>query len=196
MHRAWWHDQGGNSLSFYFFTPSAPTGSSMLSRAKLLLIGGFSVLLIDLQGHARLRRRRSLGSRESPTSGWRSSWSSAPCPRRSGFIGCSLAEQPSCSPSTLRLRRPGFSKPCIPSCRRRQEENPHQSGAAAPVLARSCLSCFRLGCTSAAGPRAIRSIARLGYRSLWSLAHTTSTQPSLSPKSSSVRRSAKGPCGW
>lgn len=64
----------------------------MLSRANLLLGHGFSVLLIDLQGHGETPGAAiTLGSRESADVGAALGWLKRTAPsRRIGVIGCSL----------------------------------------------------------------------------------------------------------
>src|SRR5262245_28796214 len=47
----WWLNQGGNAPVVLLLHSIRGDRSSMLSRAKLLLGHGFSVLLIDLQAH-------------------------------------------------------------------------------------------------------------------------------------------------
>lgn len=88
----WWLDQGGNSPVVLLLHPLRGDRSTMLSRAKLLVRRGFSVLLIDLQAHG-----------ETPgdaiTFGWHESadvpavlrWLKQEAPaRRIGVIGWSL----------------------------------------------------------------------------------------------------------
>jgi|SRR5215813_3988014 len=55
----WWLDQGANSPVVLLLHSIRADRSSMLSRARLLLGHGFSVLLIDLQGHGETPALRS-----------------------------------------------------------------------------------------------------------------------------------------
>src|SRR5213593_4385623 len=62
----WWLNQGGDSPVVLLLHSIRADRSSMLSRAKLLLGHGFSVLLIDLQGHGETPGVAiTMGSRES-----------------------------------------------------------------------------------------------------------------------------------
>ena len=88
----WWLDRGGTSPIVLLLHPVRADRSAMVSRAQLLLRRGFSVLLIDLQGHGETPG-------EAITFGWRESadvhaaqeWLKlAAPPRRIGVIGCSL----------------------------------------------------------------------------------------------------------
>ena len=47
----WWLDQGGDSPIVLLLPAIRADRSSMLSRAQLVVGYGFSVLLVDLQGH-------------------------------------------------------------------------------------------------------------------------------------------------
>jgi uncharacterized protein len=89
---AWWLDRGVGTPAVLLLHPIRADRLSMLSRARLLVRHGFSVALIDLQGHG-----------ETPgaaiTFGWRESadvraalaWLGRAAPgRRVGVIGCSL----------------------------------------------------------------------------------------------------------
>ncbi|HKC09676.1 MAG TPA: alpha/beta fold hydrolase [Methylomirabilota bacterium] len=89
---AWWLDQGGNSPIVLLLHSIRADRSSMLSRAKLLLDRGFSVLLIDLQGHGETPGAAiTLGSRESTDVRVALEWLKRTVPaRRIGVIGCSL----------------------------------------------------------------------------------------------------------
>jgi pimeloyl-ACP methyl ester carboxylesterase len=88
----WWLDQGGSSPVVLLLHSIRADRLSMLSRAKLLSGHGFSVLLIDLQGHGETPGAAiTLGWRESAdvraALGWLKRTVSA---RRIGVIGCSL----------------------------------------------------------------------------------------------------------
>lgn len=88
----WWLDQGGNSPVVLLLHSIRADRSSMLSRAKLLSAHGFSVLLIDLQGHGETPGAAiTLGSRESGDVRAALEWLKRSAPsRRIGVIGCSL----------------------------------------------------------------------------------------------------------
>jgi uncharacterized protein len=88
----WWLDQGGNSPIVLLLHSIRADRSSMLSRAKLLLGHGFSILLIDLQGHGETPGAAiTLGSRESADVRAALEWLKRTAPsRRIGVIGCSL----------------------------------------------------------------------------------------------------------
>lgn len=88
----WWLDQGGDSPVVLLLHSVRADRSSMLSRAKLLLGRGFSVLLIDLQGHGETPGVAiTLGSRESEDVRAAFRWLKRTVPsRRIGVIGCSL----------------------------------------------------------------------------------------------------------
>jgi len=88
----WWLDQGRNSPVVLLLHSIRADRSSMLSRAKLLLGHGFSVLLIDLQGHGETPGAAiTLGSRESADVRAALGWLKRTEPlRRVGVIGCSL----------------------------------------------------------------------------------------------------------
>src|SRR5207249_9377720 len=88
----WWLDQGGDSPVVLLLHSIRADRSSMLSRAKLLLGHGFSVLLIDLQGHGETPGAAiTLGSRESADVRAALGWLKRTEPlRRVGVIGCSL----------------------------------------------------------------------------------------------------------
>ena len=88
----WWLDQGGNSPAILLLHSIRADRSSMVSRAKLLIGHGFSVLLIDLQGHGETPGTAiTLGSRESADARAALEWLKSVAPsRRIGVIGCSL----------------------------------------------------------------------------------------------------------
>jgi uncharacterized protein len=88
----WWLNQGGNSPVVLLLHSIRADRSSMLSRAKLLLGHGFSVLLVDLQGHGETPGASiTLGSRESADVRAALVWLKRTAPsRRIGVIGCSL----------------------------------------------------------------------------------------------------------
>ena len=88
----WWLDQGGNAPVVLLLHSIRAGRSSMLSRANLLLGHGFSVLLIDLQGHGETPGDAiTLGSRESADVRAALGWLKRTAPsRRIGVIGCSL----------------------------------------------------------------------------------------------------------
>src|SRR2546426_1964743 len=113
----------------------------------------------------------------------------------------SLAALSAAQPFYLALNRPAstrsFSKPCI-----REVPAPSRTESALDwarsrlYSRRSCPSSSSRGCTSrrAISSRFARSTA-LVHRSSWSQDRATSTQHSLSPKSS-VRRASQNDCGW
>ena len=88
----WWLNQGGKSPVVLLLHSIRADRSSMLSRAKLLLGHGFSVLLVDLQGHGETPGTAiTLGSRESADVRAALLWLKREAPsRRIGVIGCSL----------------------------------------------------------------------------------------------------------
>src|SRR3989454_5023562 len=88
----WWLNQGGVTPLVLLLHSIRADRSSMLSRAKLLLGHGFSVLLIDLQGHGETPGVAiTLGSRESGDVRAALGWLKRTVPsRRIGVIGCSL----------------------------------------------------------------------------------------------------------
>jgi len=88
----WWLNQGGKSPVVLLLHSIRADRSSMLSRAKLLLGHGFSVLLVDLQGHGETPGTAiTLGSRESADVRAALRWLKREAPsRRIGVIGCSL----------------------------------------------------------------------------------------------------------
>lgn len=88
----WWLDQGGDSPIVLLLHSIRADRASMLSRAKLLLGHGFSILLIDLQGHGETPGAAiTFGSRESADVRAALEWLKRTAPsRRIGVIGCSL----------------------------------------------------------------------------------------------------------
>jgi pimeloyl-ACP methyl ester carboxylesterase len=88
----WWLNRGGNSPVVLLLHAIRADRSSMLSRARLLLGHGFSVLLIDLQGHGETPGTAiTLGWRESADVRAALGWLRSAAPsRRIGAIGCSL----------------------------------------------------------------------------------------------------------
>jgi uncharacterized protein len=88
----WWLNQGGASPVVLLLHSIRADRSSMLSRAKLLVAHGFSVLLIDLQGHGETPGTAiTLGLRESADVRAALGWLKSVAPsRRIGVIGCSL----------------------------------------------------------------------------------------------------------
>ena len=88
----WWLNQGGNSPIVLLLHSIRADRLSMLSRAHLLLGHGFSVLLIDLQGHGETPGAAiTLGWRESADVRAALAWLKRTAPsRRIGVIGCSL----------------------------------------------------------------------------------------------------------
>ena len=88
----WWLDQGERSPVVLLLHAIRADRSSMLSRARLLSGHGFSVLLIDLQGHGETPGTAiTLGARESTDVHAALGWLKGTAPgRRIGVIGCSL----------------------------------------------------------------------------------------------------------
>jgi len=88
----WWLDQGVNSPVVLLLHSIRADRSSMISRAKLLSNHGFSVLLIDLQGHGETPGTAiTLGAREADDVRAALAWLKRTVPtRRLGVIGCSL----------------------------------------------------------------------------------------------------------
>jgi len=88
----WWLDQGGGSPVVLLLHSIRADRSSMLSRARLLVGNGFSVLLIDLQAHGETPGTTiTLGWRESADVRAALDWLKHNTPsRRIGAIGCSL----------------------------------------------------------------------------------------------------------
>jgi pimeloyl-ACP methyl ester carboxylesterase len=88
----WWIDQGGDSPVVLLLPAIRADRSSMLPRAQLIVDQGFSVLLIDLQGHGETPGKAiTLGWRESADVQAAHEWLKRTAPtRRIGVIGCSL----------------------------------------------------------------------------------------------------------
>jgi alpha-beta hydrolase superfamily lysophospholipase len=88
----WWVDQGAGSPVVLLLHPIRADRSSMVSRARLLMGRGFSVLLIDLQGHGETPGTAiTLGSREAADVGAARHWIGRVAPGRPvGVIGWSL----------------------------------------------------------------------------------------------------------
>ncbi len=88
----WWLDRGGSSPVVLLLHSIRSDRSSMVPRARLLADHGFSVLLIDLQGHGETPGRAvTLGWREAGDARAALGWLRAAAPsRRIGVIGCSL----------------------------------------------------------------------------------------------------------
>jgi uncharacterized protein len=88
----WWLDRGGNSPVVLLLHSIRADRASMVPRAKLLSSHGFSVLLIDLQGHGETPGAAiTLGARESADVRAALDWIKSTAPmRRIGVIGCSL----------------------------------------------------------------------------------------------------------
>lgn len=89
---AWWLDQGERAPAVLLLHSIRADRSSMLSRARLLVRHGFSVLLIDLQAHGETPGSAiTLGGRESADARSALAWLRQQRPsRRVGVIGCSL----------------------------------------------------------------------------------------------------------
>jgi len=88
----WWLDQGGSSPVVLLLHSSRGDRSTMLSRGRLLVRHGFSVLLIDLQAHGETPGAAiTLGALESADVRAALAWLKHTAPaRRIGAIGCSL----------------------------------------------------------------------------------------------------------
>lgn len=88
----WWLDQAGTSPLVLLLHSIRADRSSMVSRAQLLASHGFSVLLIDLQGHGETPGNAiTLGWREAADVVAAHQWLTRTAPsRRVGVIGCSL----------------------------------------------------------------------------------------------------------
>jgi uncharacterized protein len=89
---AWWLDQGAGSPAVLLLHSIRADRSTMMSRARLLARHGFSVALIDLQGHGETPGTAiTFGWRESADVRAARSWLRREIPgRRVGVIGCSL----------------------------------------------------------------------------------------------------------
>ena len=88
----WWVDQGGDSPVVLLLHAVRADRSTMVSRAQLLMKNGFSVLLIDLQGHGETPGEAiTLGYRESQDVVAARDWIKLAAPgRKIGVVGCSL----------------------------------------------------------------------------------------------------------
>jgi alpha-beta hydrolase superfamily lysophospholipase len=88
----WWVDQGGDTPVVLLLHAVRADRSTMVSRAQLLMKHGFSVLLIDLQGHGETPGEAiTLGYRESQDVVAARDWIKLTAPRRKiGVVGCSL----------------------------------------------------------------------------------------------------------
>jgi uncharacterized protein len=88
----WWVDSGAGSPVVLLLHAVRAERSSMVSRAKLLMGHGFSVLLIDLQAHGETPGEAiTFGLRESRDVTAARDWIRQKTPaRRIGVIGCSL----------------------------------------------------------------------------------------------------------
>ena len=89
---AWWLDRGAPAPVVLLLHPKRADRSSMLPRARLLVRHGFSVALVDLQGHGETPGAAiTFGWRESAdvraVLGWLRREAAG---RRIGIIGCSL----------------------------------------------------------------------------------------------------------
>jgi len=90
---AWWVDAGAGSPAVLLIHGARADRTDMIDRARLLKKYGFSVLLIDLQGHGEtLGEAITFGYRESSDVTAALAWlkSSTGPPREIGIIGCSL----------------------------------------------------------------------------------------------------------
>jgi uncharacterized protein len=88
----WWVDQGEGSPVVLLLHAVRADRSTMVSRAQLLMKHGFSVLLIDLQGHGETPGEAiTLGYRESADVVAAREWIKRSAPgRKIGVVGCSL----------------------------------------------------------------------------------------------------------
>jgi uncharacterized protein len=88
----WWVDKDSESPVVLLLHGVRADRASMVSRAQLLMRHGFSVLLIDLQGHGETPGEAiTLGFRESADVVAARDWIKRAAPgRRIGVIGCSL----------------------------------------------------------------------------------------------------------
>lgn len=88
----WWVDQGEGSPVVLLLHAVRADRSTMVSRAQLLMKHGFSVLLIDLQGHGETPGEAiTLGYRESADVVAAREWIKQTAPgRKIGVVGCSL----------------------------------------------------------------------------------------------------------
>jgi alpha-beta hydrolase superfamily lysophospholipase len=88
----WWVDKGEGSPVILLLHTVRADRSTMVSRAQLLMKHGFSVLLIDLQGHGETPGEAiTLGYRESADVVAAREWIKRTAPGRTiGVVGCSL----------------------------------------------------------------------------------------------------------
>ena len=88
----WWVDRGEGSPVILLLHAVRADRSTMVSRAQLLMKHGFSVLLIDLQGHGETPGEAiTLGYRESADVVAAREWIKHTAPNRKvGVVGCSL----------------------------------------------------------------------------------------------------------
>jgi alpha-beta hydrolase superfamily lysophospholipase len=88
----WWVDQGEGTPVVLLLHAVRADRSTMVSRAQLLMKHGFSVLLIDLQGHGETPGEAiTLGYRESADVVAAREWIKHAAPgRKIGVVGCSL----------------------------------------------------------------------------------------------------------
>jgi uncharacterized protein len=88
----WWVDKGEGSPVILLLHAVRADRSTMVSRAQLLMKHGFSVLLIDLQGHGETPGEAiTLGLRESADVVAAREWIKKMAPgRKIGVVGCSL----------------------------------------------------------------------------------------------------------
>lgn len=88
----WWVDKGEGSPVILLLHAVRADRSTMVSRAQLLMKHGFSVLLIDLQGHGETSGEAiTLGFRESADVVAAREWIKYTAPgRKIGVVGCSL----------------------------------------------------------------------------------------------------------
>lgn len=88
----WWVDRGEDSPVVLLLHAVRADRSTMVSRAQLLMRHGFSVLLIDLQGHGETPGEAiTLGFRESTDVVAAREWIKHTAPgRKIGVVGCSL----------------------------------------------------------------------------------------------------------
>ena len=89
---AWWIDKGENTPAVLLVHPLHSDRRTAVDRAKLLSARGYSVLLIDLQGHGETPGDVvTFGHRESSDVRAALAWLRSRVPsRRVGVIGCSL----------------------------------------------------------------------------------------------------------
>ena len=88
----WWVDKGEGSPVVLLLHAVRADRSTMVSRAQLLMRHGFSVLLIDLQGHGETPGEAiTLGYREAADVVAARDWIKSTAPgRKIGVVGCSL----------------------------------------------------------------------------------------------------------